>query len=462
MTENTQPEPLEQSKPAKPRPDTKRGNGKGTIEKLPSGTFRWQIILDGERYRGLSRNKSEAEQAVQVTRADHARGVLAPPNKLTLEEFTAKVISRQKHLRSRSAKLFKNEMQYALDVQIDKTKTTLGKMILKDIRPTHIKDVISLLADKKMKGQRGKITDRTMSVRTLAKVLTRLRQVFREAVTEQLIFFSPAESLKVSRVVPGLSSLETVGTTLDFAQLARFQEIGDAMFEIGLCRMWAMLFTAVSVGLRKGEALGLSWDNINLEKGILSVKSTRGLDDGKVFQDKPKTTKSTRDILMPQSLVNRLKAHLEHQKLEQLKAGDPWENSGAVFASQTGAWIHPSQFDHALTSVLKWSDPNDLGKRIRVLRKFRLMTEQARLEAAIRSGETLPRLRPHDLRHTYATLALRKGVPVEVVSKTLGHAKISITLDTYRHVLDSEMKEHVLDLFMLPIPTRAVVAVPLN
>ncbi len=455
-------ESIEQSKTVKPRADKRRGNGKGTIELQSNGKARWQIILDGVRHRGLSPNKSEAEKAIQLTRADHDRGVLAHPNKTTLEEFTAKVIARQKHLRSRSAKLFRNEMQYALDVEMGKSKIPLGKMFIKDIYASHLKDVLSTLADKKMKGQRGKLTERTMAVRTLAKVLTRLRQVFREAVTEQLIVFSPAESLKVSRIVPQLRDIEPVGTTLDFQQLARFQELGDAMFEVGLCRMWAMLFTVVSVGLRKGEALGLSWDNLNLEKGILKVRSTRGLDDGKVFEDKPKTPKSNRDIRMPPSLVSLLKVHLEQQKRDKENAGIAWQNSGAVFASQVGAWIHPSQFHHALASVLKWSSPDDLEKRMRVVRKFGRKAEQARLEAVIRSGETLPRLRPHDLRHTYATLALRKGVPVEVVSKTLGHAKISITLDTYRHVLDSEMKEHVLDLFTLPIPTRVIAAVPLN
>ena len=80
----------------------------------------------------------------------------------------------------------------------------------------------------------------------------------------------------------------------------------------------------------------------------------------------------------------------------------------------------------------------------------------AHLGAVARAGEKLPELSPHDLRHTYATLALRRRVPPEVVSKTLGHARVSITMDIYRHVLDSERRDHLIDLFEAPVPVRTV------
>ena len=65
----------------------------------------------------------------------------------------------------------------------------------------------------------------------------------------------------------------------------------------------------------------------------------------------------------------------------------------------------------------------------------------------MRAGDKLPEITPHDLRHTYATLALRSNVPVAKVSKTLGHARTSITLEIYRHVLPSEMQKDVFDFF---------------
>lgn len=72
----------------------------------------------------------------------------------------------------------------------------------------------------------------------------------------------------------------------------------------------------------------------------------------------------------------------------------------------------------------------------------------------MQAGSALPDISPHDLRHTYATLALRRGVPIEIVSRNLGHASISITWDIYRHVLYSERRSHVVDLFerVPPVP----------
>jgi integrase len=77
---------------------------------------------------------------------------------------------------------------------------------------------------------------------------------------------------------------------------------------------------------------------------------------------------------------------------------------------------------------------------------------RAKLEVIVKAGEKLPDLNPYDLRHTAATLMLRRNVPVEVVSKILGHSRVSVTLDIYRHVLDSEKKTAMPDLFDTPLP----------
>uniref|UniRef100_UPI00403F6B27 tyrosine-type recombinase/integrase n=1 Tax=Deinococcus sp. VB142 TaxID=3112952 RepID=UPI00403F6B27 len=81
--------------------------------------------------------------------------------------------------------------------------------------------------------------------------------------------------------------------------------------------------------------------------------------------------------------------------------------------------------------------------------------QRAALAAAVQNGEALPNISPHDLRHTYATLALRSGIPIEVVSRNLGHATTSITLDIYRYVLDGEWRSRVVPFlaYTPPLPT---------
>jgi integrase len=151
--------------------------------------------------------------------------------------------------------------------------------------------------------------------------------------------------------------------------------------------------------------------------------------------------------------------HQEKQARLIAKAGDIWHDSGAVFTTTLGHYVHPDNLNRALEKLIGWSKPtaynqkNCLGVPI-IYRK--------RLETIVRAGETLPDLRPHDLRHTAASLMLRRGVPVEVVSKILGHSKVSITLDIYRHVLESEKRQVMVDLFDAPLPVRQVSVTPAN
>jgi integrase len=432
-----------------------RGNGRGSIYQLPSGAFRWEKKIDGNKYGGTVRNRTEAEQAISKITVDHARGILAPPDKTTLAEYTARVIARQKHLRPRSVRLYTNEMRYICEIRVGKQK--LGEMLVRDVRAQHLKEALTLLSEKDMKGQRGTpVTGKRISPRTLAKVLMRTRSIFKEALQDQLIYASPAEAIKPARFIATARPTEAIGTSLEFADLARFQEIGSLLEQAGRCRVWTMLFALVSVGLRRGEACGLTWADVDFDKGILSIRRARVADDGAVLETGTKTFKSRRDIPMPQSLIHALRTQQARQKLEQDQAGEAWQNTGAVFATSLGNWTHPSHLENGLRVVLKWSDPKGFAKNAQGVRTRVKPQMLAKLEAAVMAGKPLPKLRLHDLRHTYATLALRSGVPIEVVSKNLGHAKISITLDVYRHVLESEQRAHVVDFFTAPIPERAV------
>ncbi|MGI8748125.1 MAG: tyrosine-type recombinase/integrase, partial [Deinococcus sp.] len=143
------------------------------------------------------------------------------------------------------------------------------------------------------------------------------------------------------------------------------------------------------------------------------------------------------------SLVTVLKTHRERQDLERQALGKLWATTAAVFATELGEWTHPDNLKRALARVVAWSKPVQPDSAWKgIPREMR-----ATLVAVAGMGAELPAISPHDLRHTYATLALRRGVPVEVVSKVLGHARVSITLDVYRHVLDNERRASVVDLF---------------
>jgi integrase len=106
---------------------------------------------------------------------------------------------------------------------------------------------------------------------------------------------------------------------------------------------------------------------------------------------------------MPNVVVTALKAHRTRQREDRLAAGGAWEDSGLVFTSPIGTPVDPRN----------------------VTREFRVLLKAAKV----------PIVRFHDLRHTAATLLLAQGVDPRTIMETLGHSQISLTLNTYSHVL---------------------------
>ncbi len=294
-----------------------------------------------------------------------------------------------------------------------------------------------------------------MSRSTLGRTLTRLRSMFKEAVADQIIYVNPMDGVKL----PKISVNETASVkALNPDQAARLHTIGSVLYDAGLCRLWPALFLSLGMGLRRGEVMGLKWADVDLERGTLRVRQTRVMDVQGIVTGNPKTTNSRRELHLPASVTAILRRHRAAQELERAAAGPEWQPGGVLFATALGEWTHPDNLNRALNAVLAWTDPARAAQEGRGSVWTRVPRElRAGLKAAVQAGERLPDISPHDLRHTYATLALRHGVPVEVVSKNLGHGSPAITLTVYRHVLDDELRATVVDLFpTLPtVPSAA-------
>ena len=163
--------------------------------------------------------------------------------------------------------------------------------------------------------------------------------------------------------------------------------------------VYELYYIDLLAGLRRGELLGLKWDDVDLKNGILHVRRQIMRQNGAVVEAPLKTKNSYRSIAIPADAVEVLKT-----QREKVGCGSEY-----VFPSPTGGPISPDSVLHMLQRVLK------------------------------RAG--LPRIRFHDLRHTFATMALQNGVDVKTVSSMLGHYSAGFTLDTYAHVTtDAQMK----------------------
>jgi hypothetical protein len=162
-----------------------------------------------------------------------------------------------------------------------------------------------------------------------------------------------------------------------------------------------MLFT--TTGMRRGEVAGLRWTDVDLDTGRASPRRPRVVVNYDVVVSEPKTAKGRRSLALDPATVAALREHRTRQVEQRLAVGPRWQDSGLVFTWPDGRAIHPQRFSN-------W---------------FEQHTRAA----------GLPRIRLHDVRHSYATAALAAGIPAKIVSERLGHATIAITMDTYSHVL---------------------------
>ena len=162
--------------------------------------------------------------------------------------------------------------------------------------------------------------------------------------------------------------------------------------------VFEMYYVELATGLRRGELLGLKWEDIDFEHGNLRVKRQVARIDGEVVEAPLKTKNAYRTLPLADDTIQVL-----NQQRKKVSSS-PW-----VFPSPTGGPISPDSVLHMLHRVLK------------------------------RAG--LPKIRFHDLRHTFATLALQNGVDIKTVSGMLGHFSAGFTLDTYAHVTTAAQKE---------------------
>ncbi|MBI3651005.1 MAG: site-specific integrase [Acidobacteria bacterium] len=178
-------------------------------------------------------------------------------------------------------------------------------------------------------------------------------------------------------------------------------------------RLAALYWTAIYLGLRRGELLGLRWQDIDFESKILRVSGSLQELDGKLTLTETKTETSRRSLPIPDMVLAKLKAHRSKQLEKKLKRGSLWQETGLAFVTGYGTPISPRN----------------------LVRDF-----HAALEAV-----EIPRMPFHALRHSCATFLLSKGMPMRFIMNILGHSQISLTANTYSHVTP-EMLGDTLDI----------------
>jgi integrase len=372
----------------------KRGRNEGSIYKRADG--RWCAVVDlgwadGKRKRKYLYGETRAEVAEQLTKTlrDKAQGLPVATERQTVGRFLERWLqdSVKANVRPRTFE------SYELTVRLHLTPT-LGDIRLEKLSPQHVQTMLN----RKLKDG--------LAPRTVAY----LRVVLRRALNQALRWGLVARNAAALAEPPRVPRHEITPLTPEQARALLDVAKGE--------RLEALYTVALALGMRRGEILGLRWQDVDFDARTLQVRQAIQRVAGKLTDSgagglrasEPKTERSRRKIAMPETIARALRMHRVRQLEERLAAGAAWQDTGLIFVSTLGTPLEPKALH----------------------RDFKRLLAKAELPSSIRL---------HDLRHSAASLLLAQGVPLRTIMELLGHSSITLTADTYSHLMAPTMRE---------------------
>lgn len=372
---------------------TKRGNREGSIfQRKEDKKWVASITLDnGKRKVFYGKTKKEVTEKLIKARSEQQQGMLITAPEQTLAQFLADWLetTQKESIRARTYERYEEIVRLHV-VPI------LGHHQLQKLTAQHLQTFYT------RKRQEG------LSATTIASFHNVLHKALDRAVKWSLVPRNVCELVTPPRRERFEVQTLTVEQTRQLLKAAHGHYL-EALFHL-----------ALATGMRRGELMGLKWQDIDFATGTLQVRRTLSripsklsAERGRGFEEaEPKTKKSRRSIVIAPFAMETLKQHRLRQREAKLQAGPAWKEHDYVFCTSVGTHLHPDR---------------DILSQLKILLK--------------KAG--LPPIRFHDLRHSVATLLLSTGIHPKVVQEILGHSQISITMDIYSHVLPTMQQEAI-------------------
>lgn len=309
-------------------------------------------------------------------------GIFVKPGKSTLGEFLGRWLKEyvRPNLSPRTAEGYEYIIRRHLI-------PALGNIPLTQIKPEHLQKYYSeKLSAGRCDGNGG------LSTRTVRHHHVALHTALESAVKWGVLVRNPADAVTPPRCQ------QTEMHILDEAGVRTLLKAAEDT------PYYALFYMALYTGLRRSELLALRWSDVDLVLCELSVTRTlHHLRDGTFVYRSPKTAKSRRLVALSPSTALVLKKHKEQQEAEHILKGVPLKDNDLIFCHADGQPFLPNTVTHYWEKLVK------------------------RL--------SLGHIRLHDARHTHASLMLKQGVHPKIVQERLGHSSITVTFDTYSHVV---------------------------
>ncbi len=385
----------------------------GYIRRRGKGS--WEITIDlgrdavtgrrRRRFLAVKGKREDAERALTAVLRERDLGIDLDPGKITVADYL------RRWLRDYAApKVAPSTFQRYTSIVELHLAPILGTIRLRDLRPAHIQAAYA--AFRRQDGRGSKL-----SAKTIFEHHAVLREALNQAVKWQLLGRNPAQAAAPPR--PQRPEMRV----LSAGEANRLLEAATET------RHYPLIYLALATGARLGELLALRWLDVDLDRAIMEIMRTARFFKGRgVTFGQPKSHRSRRPIALSPETVKVLSDHRREQVEDRLRAGPGYEDRDLVFADPVGRAVYDSTVRRAFYGIIRVAG--------------------------------LGHLRIHDLRHTAATLMLRAGVNPKVVSERLGHATVSITLDTYSHVLPDMQREAAAALDSILVGNRSAISRP--
>ena len=359
---------------------TKRANGEGTIGQYKGRWIGRVTLPDGRRKALYGKTRAEVARKVAAVIRDRDAGLPTAPETITVGTYLAEWLAESVKPNNRPS----TYSSYESHVRLHLTPS-IGTVRLARLTPRHVE---ALFARK---------LDEGLSASTVNRIRATLRRALNRALKQGL----------VQRNVAALADAPTPSRKI--VEPLTQDQAATLLRHIEGHRLEPLIVLALATGLRQGELLGLQWPDVDLDAGRLTVRTALQRINGEYVFVEPKTDRSRRTLPIPSAALASLKKHRVAQDRLRQTAGDEWQGLDLVFTTTSGR---------------PYDGPN-------VTRAFQRLVE----------GAGLPRMRFHDLRHACASFLLAQGASMRVVMEQLGHSQISMTMNTYSHVMPEALEE---------------------
>jgi integrase len=317
-----------------------------------------------------------------------------------------------KHKRSAASSTIR---RYRTSLQWQIANHTIGRMRVAEVLKSHVEEWIDELIIQKRQDDHTRFLDSD----TIERAYALLRMAFNMAIAEGMITTNPCKGVEL----PDPENEEIHPMTPD--QVIHFLAFLNMLDKSRPHRLIAFYYIAIRCGLRLAELIGLRWIDIDLERRELRVVGQ--LQQGR--RKKGKSKKAHRTVPLAPDVAEVVRTHEQNQNEERALAGNGWNKAGLVFCSENGTALRGSNV---------WRQFTALQRRAGLAEPCAVCDASGKQNgekcATCHGNKSIALFRTHDMRHTYAALAIGAGVDIYTISRRMGHESIKTTADTYGHL----------------------------